>query len=175
MTTSGKQVAERVADFDWSRLQGAIGERLTDGPYHRMDMEPVGTVSTLGYKVNLAEWETKRDAANTQLERGVGDKEVVGRTIMAWQMPANQPSQATFLQWIKELIKQDCEGSEGDRTYTRELTHNRSQVGSLSTGSLPLESPCLQHRAEHRSRTLALLQPSRRTRRSCCPPIGAVK
>ena len=33
----GKKVAERVADFDWPRLQAAMGERLTDGPYHRMD------------------------------------------------------------------------------------------------------------------------------------------
>ena len=59
-------------------------ERLTDGPHHRWDIEAVGTVSTLGYKVNLAEWEAKRDAAKTQLEKGVDDQEVVARTIMAW-------------------------------------------------------------------------------------------
>ena len=37
---------------------------------------------------------------------------------MAWQMPATLPSPATFVQWIKELVKTDCEGSGGDRTYT---------------------------------------------------------
>ena len=113
----GKRVAERLGDFDWSRLQAVMLEGLADAPHHRLDMEAVGTVSTLGYKVNLAEWDAKRDAAKRQLEKGVDDQEVAARTIMAWQMPANLPSRATFLQWIKELIKIDCEGSEGDRVY----------------------------------------------------------
>ena len=81
-------------------------------------MEAVDTVSTLGYTVNLAEWEATRDAAKTQLEKGVDDQEVVARTIMTWQMPATLPSRVTFLQWIKDLIKQSCEGNEGDRVYT---------------------------------------------------------
>ena len=114
----GKMVADRVADFDWSRLQAAMVDRLTGGPYHRMEMETVGTVSSVGYKVCLAEWDTKREAAKTQLEKGVDDEEVVGRNLMAWQMPANQLSQATFLQGIKEVMKQDCEGSEGERACT---------------------------------------------------------
>ena len=32
-------------------------------------------------------------------------------------MPANLPSLATWLQWIKELVQNDCEGSGGERTY----------------------------------------------------------
>ena len=49
-------------------------------------------MSILGYKVNLGQWDAKIEAANTLLEKGVDDVEVVGRTIMAWQMPENQPS-----------------------------------------------------------------------------------
>ena len=46
-------------------------EGRTDGPHHRLAMEEVGTVSALGYKAALADWEAKREAAKTQLEKGV--------------------------------------------------------------------------------------------------------
>ena len=105
----GRRVAERLVDFDWMMVRSAMMEECTDGPQHRLDMEEVGPVSALGYKATLAEWEIKREAAKTQLERGVDDQEVVARTIMAWQMPATMPSQATWLQWSKELVKNDCE------------------------------------------------------------------
>ena len=113
----GRLVADRVKDFDWTMVQSAMVDSCIDGPQHKMDMEGVGPVSALGYKATLAEWEAKREAAKTQMEKGVDDQEVVARTIMAWQMPANMPSQATWLQWIKELVQQDCESSSGERTY----------------------------------------------------------
>jgi len=113
----GRRVAERMVDFDWTMVRSAMMEECSDGPQHRLNMEEVGPVSALGYKATLAEWGDKKEAAKTQLERGVNDQEVVARTIMAWQMPATMPSQATWLQWSKELVKNDCERSDGDRTY----------------------------------------------------------
>ena len=52
---------------------------------------------------------------------------------MAWQMPANQPSQATFLQWIKEVIKQACEGSEG----LHRGRDRRDLAGHCEEGTVP--------------------------------------
>ena len=64
--------------------RSAMMEECSDGRQHRLDMEEVGPVSALGCKATLAEWEIKREAAKTQLEKGVDDQEVVARTIMTW-------------------------------------------------------------------------------------------